>query len=269
MSRRKAAFTLIELLVVISIIALLIGILLPALGAARDSARDIACLSNQRQIAIGLLAYGNEHKQDVPLGYIGSLNFSYALYASFLGNQGTIGWGLLYQDVPELQARGVWICPSAEGPDWLMAQAEASQSPPPEWGESAPNDVVGLYMSRPYGRQSDAPEEFYWNWEPAADGSSIPANLDRDRIDSRIAVFADNFDGADMVDQRHEDGINVAYGDGSAVFLRRGQTLSADPNELEDSSTGAVDSGSLDDLFADSPGDRQFITFKAWPLLDR
>lgn len=68
-TRRRSiqAFTLIELLVVISIIALLIAILLPALGSARDSARNVECLSNVRQHATGAAAYVTDCKEQLPV----------------------------------------------------------------------------------------------------------------------------------------------------------------------------------------------------------
>ncbi len=62
----KKAFTLIELLVVISIIALLVGILLPALGAARRTAQRAVCLSNQRQIGVAMMTYATGNKGLLP-----------------------------------------------------------------------------------------------------------------------------------------------------------------------------------------------------------
>jgi prepilin-type N-terminal cleavage/methylation domain-containing protein len=64
--RLRTGFTLIELLVVISIIALLIAILLPALSKARESATRLKCLVNARSIAQAMLMASNDNKQKLP-----------------------------------------------------------------------------------------------------------------------------------------------------------------------------------------------------------
>lgn len=57
----KRGFTLVELLVVVAIIALLLAILLPALGKARAVSRGVVCLSSQRQVALGMGYYANDN----------------------------------------------------------------------------------------------------------------------------------------------------------------------------------------------------------------
>lgn len=64
--RNSTGFTLIELLVVVAVIALLIGILLPALGAARKSAQKAQGANIQRQLVIGMTAYANSNRNEVP-----------------------------------------------------------------------------------------------------------------------------------------------------------------------------------------------------------
>lgn len=67
--RRKRAFTLIELLVVIAIIAILAAILFPVFARARENARRTSCMSNLKQIGLGMMMYVQDYDEHYPMNY--------------------------------------------------------------------------------------------------------------------------------------------------------------------------------------------------------
>jgi prepilin-type N-terminal cleavage/methylation domain-containing protein/prepilin-type processing-associated H-X9-DG protein len=105
-SRRPSAFTLIELLVVIAIIAILAAILFPVFAQAREKARAISCLSNIKQLGLGIVMYTQDYDEMFPV------------HAYWESNWNTVeGKSQYWQGrvLPYIKTLGVYRCPSDSG----------------------------------------------------------------------------------------------------------------------------------------------------------
>jgi prepilin-type N-terminal cleavage/methylation domain-containing protein/prepilin-type processing-associated H-X9-DG protein len=116
--KQKNAFTLVELLVVIGIIAVLIAILLPALGRARAQAQSVQCQANLRSIAQGLELYAIANRGSLPFGDYLDPTYGYTI------NSETANWVIRVASllrpggqgenfITSVSSKGIFRCPSA------------------------------------------------------------------------------------------------------------------------------------------------------------
>lgn len=132
----QPAFTLIELLVVIAIISSLIGLLLPALGNARESARFTICGGNQQQLLTAAIAFTADHHGELPIGP--RVPFAPPVDSSFLiGDMainmarehvsGWVGPGLLHRRY--ITNDDVFFCPATNDPTLIKSQQALFPAP--------------------------------------------------------------------------------------------------------------------------------------------
>ncbi|MEM9084101.1 MAG: prepilin-type N-terminal cleavage/methylation domain-containing protein [Planctomycetota bacterium] len=250
-AQTRNGFTLIELLVVVAIIALLIGLLLPALGASREAAQTTVCLANTRTISAASLIYAAEHDDRILRpAWIVNASPNDASPATDCTSTRDYWWELLweYADMPkaadcvEMQDKiasglGVFSCPKFDEEVYRsmpsdLPGAAGIRNNPKAYGLNDRFQPSSVASSDIFGRTT------YMYPEPLARISKI-------RVPTQTAFIADNAGESKLSDYslarlskiqpagnlttaqaitfpRHQNGsvVNVGYLDGHAGTIR-------------------------------------------------
>jgi prepilin-type N-terminal cleavage/methylation domain-containing protein/prepilin-type processing-associated H-X9-DG protein len=218
----RRAFTLIELLVVIAIIAILAAILFPVFARARENARRASCLSNLKQIGLGVMMYTQDYDEKYPPTYITTTQNPSPTGAKPWSNGVWFWEEIIY---PYTKSTQIYFCPSANvtttTPYEYNYGANQLVLYPTPISMASVTSAAGTYMIMDAGGYDPSPVA-----GPGGTGKGVLASngwryLPGAYKNAGVACLAGQTYTADCQSEgRHFDGVNMAFADGHAKWLK-------------------------------------------------
>jgi prepilin-type N-terminal cleavage/methylation domain-containing protein/prepilin-type processing-associated H-X9-DG protein len=198
--KNARGFTLIELLVVIAIISILASMLFPAFSRARESARRISCVSNLKQISIGVFMYTQDYDERYPVGYL--------FWAISVDPSLTADKFLVQTIEPYTKSVQIWDCSSWKGryttnPNYVGNYSYLT-------AETTANNLFGAGSLMPTSLAAvNQPAEHVLLFCGSAPQQTTPSSMN-----AHTGVNDASWDAGEA-----QGGSNIAYADGHVKYL--------------------------------------------------